>query len=191
MSEEILIQYASPTLAGLKAGNLFSVEFSGKADMQESIRETNKVLVPKGLRMIPVCEQGKRTLVYLFRPSVVKKELSADKAREILNRCGYHDGTMEQHLVRLIGRMKRKKEFPHEIGLFLGYPLEDVEGFCRKKGADCKPWYVCTTHCINFLREREEQSDEQSSSDLLVTDRKHRGNGTGSMRRRKSSRRGS
>ena len=138
MSEEILIQYASPTLAGLKAGNLFSVEFTDKTDMQDSIRKINRILVPKGLRMIPLCEQGKRTLVYLFRPSVVEKGLSKDKAREILNRCGYHDGTMEQQLVSLIGRMRRKEDFPHEIGLFLGYPPEDVCGFIKNKGSSCK-----------------------------------------------------
>ena len=138
MSEEILIQCASPTLAGLKAGNLFSVEFTGKTDMQDSIRRINKILVPKGLRMIPVCEQGKRTLVYLFRPSVVKKALSEEKAREILNRCGYHDGTMEQQLVSLIGRMRRKEDFPHEIGLFLGYPPEDVEGFIKNRSKNAK-----------------------------------------------------
>ena len=139
MSEEILIQYASPTLAGLKAGNLFSVEFTDKTDMQDSIREINRILVPKGLRMIPLCEQGKRTLVYLFRPSVVEKGLSKDKAREILNLCGYPDGTMEQQLISLISRMRRKKGFPHEIGLFLGYPPEDVEGFIKNgpKNAKC------------------------------------------------------
>ena len=138
MSEEILIQCASPTLAGLKSGNIFSVEFSGKADMQESIRKVNRILVPKGLRMIPLCELGKRTLVYLFRPAVVKKDLSGDKAREILDRYGYKDGTMEQQLVSLIGRMRRKQGFPHEIGLFLGYPPEDVEGFIKNKSKNAK-----------------------------------------------------
>lgn len=35
-------------------------------------------------------------------------------------------------------------EFPHEIGIFLGYPLEDVEGFMYHKEEGCK--------CIGFWR---------------------------------------
>lgn len=33
----------------------------------------------------------------------------------------------------------RTKDFPHEIGLFLGYPLEDVQGFIenRAEGYKC------------------------------------------------------
>jgi len=30
------------------------------------------------------------------------------------------------------------REFPHEIGLFLGYPVEDVRGFIEQRGKDCK-----------------------------------------------------
>ena len=39
----------------------------------------------------------------------------------------------------LAGRLRTQKEFPHEVGLFLGYPPEDVDGFIRfgAKGAKC------------------------------------------------------
>lgn len=32
-------------------------------------------------------------------------------------------------VVQLGKRLCEQKDFPHEIGLFLGYPLEDVQGF--------------------------------------------------------------
>ena len=35
-------------------------------------------------------------------------------------------------------RLRMGKEFPHEIGLFLGYPPEDVLGFQRYRGQNCK-----------------------------------------------------
>ena len=41
-----------------------------------------------------------------------------------LNRC----------IVKLIGRLQENEGFPHEIGLFLGYPPEDVLGFIENKG---------------------------------------------------------
>ena len=40
---------------------------------------------------------------------------------------------------------KNEIEFPHEIGIFLNYPLEDVRGFIEHKGQDslfCGYWKV-------------------------------------------------
>ena len=45
---------------------------------------------------------------------------------------------MEQLLRCLSRRLRQSEGFPHEIGVFLGYPLEDVIGFCRHKGEGCK-----------------------------------------------------
>ena len=41
-------------------------------------------------------------------------------------------------LSRRIHARKSSDEFPHEIGICLGYPLEDVEGFINHKEEGCK-----------------------------------------------------
>ena len=41
-------------------------------------------------------------------------------------------------LEHLSERIMTNREFPHEIGLFLGYPVEDVRGFIEQRGKDCK-----------------------------------------------------
>ena len=38
---------------------------------------------------------------------------------------------------RLKERLEHNHEFPHEIGLFLGYPLGDVIGFVENSGRNC------------------------------------------------------
>ena len=40
--------------------------------------------------------------------------------------------------MQLIKRMCADEEFPHEIGLFLGYPPEDVRGFIENGAENCK-----------------------------------------------------
>lgn len=35
-------------------------------------------------------------------------------------------------------RLGESDEFPHEIGLFLGYPVEDVKGFIENKASCAK-----------------------------------------------------
>lgn len=41
-------------------------------------------------------------------------------------------------ICRLRHRLRDSEEYPHEIGLFLGYPPEDVRGFIEHRAADCK-----------------------------------------------------
>lgn len=53
MSEQFLIRHASPTLAGIKTGNMFSVKINGDTDIYQEIRELNAILKKKGLRVIP------------------------------------------------------------------------------------------------------------------------------------------
>lgn len=51
--------------------------------------------------------------------------------------CPSEAPSLEGKLKRLEKRF-RKDSFPHEIGLFLGYPLEDVRGFIANKGRNSK-----------------------------------------------------
>ena len=54
----------------------------------------------------------------------------------LLESRGYSCGTPGRCMMQLMERLSSGGEFPHEIGLFLGYPPEDVEGFIRNK-AEC------------------------------------------------------
>lgn len=44
----------------------------------------------------------------------------------------------EKCIVQLAQRLRQRLDFPHEIGLFLGYPPEDVCGFMENKACNCK-----------------------------------------------------
>ena len=48
-----------------------------------------------------------------------------------------HEG-LDALLEHLSTRTQEQQDFPHEIGLFLGYPIEDVRGFIEQGGKDCK-----------------------------------------------------
>ena len=41
-------------------------------------------------------------------------------------------------MLETLGRRLNQGDFPHEVGLFLGYPPEDVEGFRLHRGRDYK-----------------------------------------------------
>ena len=51
----------------------------------------------------------------------------------------------------LRSRMQVKKSFPHEVGLFLGYPPADVRGFIENRGQD----FACAGYWKVYSNEKE------------------------------------
>lgn len=79
MSEEKVVFHCSPTLAGIKTGNLFSVSFGSREDFYASLRRINTSLVPKGVRMVPIRMTKDRALLYVYRPTHLKRILNGVK----------------------------------------------------------------------------------------------------------------
>lgn len=138
MPEELLIRHCAPTLAGIKTGNLFSCPYEALDELMRDIRALNRMLVPKGLRVLPLRYMGSRALIYVFRPRKLRADLSRAAANEILRELGYGGLGSDQCVRELIGRFKGADAFPHEIGLFLSYPPEDVRGFMENKARNFK-----------------------------------------------------
>ena len=135
MSEELIVRHCAPTLANLKTGSLFVCPITDRSSFFSSLRSLNELLVPKGLRALPLRIREYSALVYLYRPSRLKKDLEDPAAIKILQDHGY--SCYGKCLPKLIERIRASEEFPHEIGLFLGYPPEDVQGFLDHRPCKC------------------------------------------------------
>ncbi len=140
MLEEHIIEYCAPTLAGIKAGSLFSYRWNDKMNMNNSIGEFNRRYVPRGVCLLPLKVIESYALLYLFRPQRLMDNLNNSIAVSILSKEGYDCNSESKCIMKLISRMRTCEDFPHEIGLFLSYPPEDVEGFIVNH-AKC---YKCT-----------------------------------------------
>lgn len=138
MIEKYLIEHCSPTLASLKTANLFSIVLGAKEEAALNLERWNAVLAPKGVELFVIKKHGGRALVYVFRRSMLCKDLEKPGVAEFLSGCGYTSVQPDKAVERLAARLLYSDEFPHEIGLFLGYPLEDVKGFIRHSGRNCK-----------------------------------------------------
>ncbi|NLZ35862.1 MAG: DUF3793 family protein [Clostridiales bacterium] len=137
MSEQLLINQCSPTLAGIKTGNLFTSPSNGETLLRK-IRYFNRKYRSKGLRLVALKLSQKRSLVYIYRPQRLKDDLSDESSQSLLEERGYPTDKPEKCLAEISKRLREGKEFPHEIGLFLGYPPEDVRGFIENRGAGAK-----------------------------------------------------
>ena len=138
MSDQYLVRHCAPTLAGLKTGSLFTCPYGCREELFRSIRRMNQRLLPKGLRVLPLRCSEHKALIYIYRPKKLTRDLTDPAAAEILQQHGYDNKTCERSIVRLVHRLREQEDFPHEIGLFLGYPPEDVCGFIENRACNCK-----------------------------------------------------
>ena len=130
--EELLIRHCAPTLAGLKVGSLFCYR-AGPLEVWSGIAAA---LSQCGLS-IQVLRRGCQSgfLVYLYRPAQLEQLLYRPQYRRFLASFGYPEN-LRACLSELFHRLEHHHRFPHEVGLFLGYPLEDVAEFIRQGGKD-------------------------------------------------------
>lgn len=138
MSEEQVVRNCAPTLAGLKTGNLFACPYENREDLLDFLRSLNRRLGKKGVRAVPLRIRQDRALIYLYRPARLEKDLSCASCEALLSEFGYNCRGGSRCLTKLARRLKQQEDFPHEIGLFLSYPPEDVKGFIEHHAADFK-----------------------------------------------------
>lgn len=119
---------------------------------------------------------GKRVL--FINEKSLEKVLSNKRSINFLKFMGYsnHDG-INGYMKELILRLE-STDFPHEIGVFLGYPLKDVLGFMgygNKELVEVKNWRIYGDKEVSyevynsFLRDKEimkEMVDTMDISDL-------------------------
>ncbi|SFB67719.1 Protein of unknown function [Ruminococcus albus] len=135
--ENVLAFHAAPTLMGMKCGSLptLSAEEFDIDELSQLFAESyfgSRI----GARFISRCSH--RTIIYLYDKYLLEAVLSDKAVRVFLFGYGYDvSWDTDQCLDRLCERLS-EKDFPHEIGVFLGYPLEDVKGFIANCGQKCK-----------------------------------------------------
>ena len=137
-AEYAIGRYCGVTFAGLKIASLVSLR-KGEEDVVQTLSHR---FAGKGFAFMLLREDEERLLVFVFHRARLEKYLLSVDVRAFLARFGYGYASAEEALAQLKCRMKG--EFPHEIGVFLGYPLGDVCGFLQDPGGCvlCGAWKV-------------------------------------------------
>ena len=147
--ETVMIEQCAPVLASLKPAGLFRYETSDCADLARRVRSWNEQLGEKGLcvRVLKGCVRTHRYLVYVYRESKLRAVLAQPQVRDFLCKEGYTLSGQSDDYAPLLRQLSRRlcceADFPHEIGVFLGYPLPDVVGFIENEGRNftcCGCW---------------------------------------------------
>ncbi|QHQ62559.1 DUF3793 family protein [Anaerocolumna sedimenticola] len=97
-------------------------------------------------------EDNRAYFIILYQTKLLRDVLNRFCENDILIRSGYLPGgdNFNKNLINLKKRFQNFKngnsvEFPHEVGIFLGYPILDVEEFIKNNGENyilCGYWKV-------------------------------------------------
>lgn len=132
-----LVLECAPLLSGLKTANLVNIE-------KKQFRNLKAVLKNTDISYYVLFHGDKKFTILLYRYMGLEQYLSRPETRKLLNKMGYFSSDIYELLYLFSVKYRRFvigiDEFPHEMGIFLGYPIEDVVGFIENKGKN----FLCT-----------------------------------------------
>ena len=133
----MLVKHCSPVLAGIKTANMFTF-FETEEKVNNIVKGYNKALNSFGIYFYVLNNNEKSSLIYVYRLDKLKKDLQEKYVKTFMTKEGYDVYNPNLCIDRLSQKIKEKNGFPHEIGLFLSYPICDVLGFIKHKGNNFK-----------------------------------------------------
>jgi len=127
---------AAEVIADAKPANLFAVSSSpqgcGRNLYQLWRRFGKQLLAESRLAAVEMRRSDDAVLLLVYRPQALEALLARPNVGALLRRSGYASPpTAQQLLASLRAKLQSGDDFPHEIGIVLGYPLKDVAGFMQ------------------------------------------------------------
>lgn len=130
LNEQIAVQCA-PLLTGLKPSNLLIIPTGMEENLKTSLKETR-------VAMYCLAEYDGKQVYLLYKVSELMVYLTEPQVQDLLWELGYTGGELFSLLQMISKKYTAHKqggaEFPHELGLLLGYPAVDVKGFMEHSG---------------------------------------------------------
>lgn len=138
VTESLMMQivlHCAPVLKKVKMSSMFTVPTA-------YLKFVCSVFQNTGIKVRCLCQGMGRAVIYVYRKEEVQKCLEDPEIAQFLAAYGYEGtdtDTCLRHLSRRVFLSAQGEEsYPHEMGIFLGYPLEDVRGFIFHAGKDSR-----------------------------------------------------
>ncbi len=144
--DEFFAFHAAPAIAGIKPANLFSCPAKLMPDADKVLEDYGRQFNDGATRFKLLCRCREHILILVYDSVLLGRIFQNPIYKNYLARYGYaRDINADEFLKQLAAKISGGESFPHEIGIILGYPPEDIEGFKRYKGRNfkcCGYWKV-------------------------------------------------
>ncbi|MGO5064727.1 DUF3793 family protein [Clostridium sporogenes] len=132
----LLLYLIAPTLDGVKPSTIVTLSTSGKNLDLLWCRYKEEFLSLYKISYIELKKTDKCTTILFYHKKALNNVLYNKYNLEFLQEIGYKDLSSEKSfLLKLKSRFK--DTCPHEIGIFLGIPIEEVKSFMENPKREC------------------------------------------------------
>ena len=127
----MMVLSCAPLLAGLKTASIFVTKL-------DNYKEVVSVLKGSDVEILILSECNGRITLLLYDRKKLSEYLRRNMNASFMRKMGYQSIDVDKVLSECATRyrlyLENKQDFPHEMGIILGYPLEDVNGFMCHRG---------------------------------------------------------
>lgn len=121
--------------SGVKPGELLRVQHCYKSRNSEGFNfclYRADILETLKLNYLELRVEPESSLILFYHHETMTKTLSDTKNLSLLSTLGYPAGCDMDDLLAFLRERFAVEKIPHEVGVFIGYPLKDVKGFMEK-----------------------------------------------------------
>lgn len=166
--ENFLGYLISPVITGIKPSSIINFKNNNRNSYDNWNEFGNLIIARYKLKSIVLKEEKDNILLLIYDEENLKDHINISHNRKFLCSHGYGENLGLYRCIQCLKNRIENEEFPHESGIFMGIPLEDVLGFLEEGNCILKgPWKVY---------EKKERSKEvfnlyEQSKELFIKNR--------------------
>lgn len=135
--EKFLVYNLSIVIEGSKPSATITLKKDYDNTYGKWMEHGRKFIDNIGLNYIVLREDLNSAILLIYNAEILKSYLFTEKSYQFLTGIGY---SLDKDLENYLSKLKERYALyhcPHELGIFLGYPLNDVEDFMKCTSKQC------------------------------------------------------
>lgn len=152
--EKFLIYNASLVISGVKPSATITIKKGNENLYDKWIKYGISFLKEIDIQYINLRECSNALIILIYSEEKLSNYIFKEENKRFLRQLGYSEENDMREYLEILKRRYKEFNCPHELGIFLGFPLNDVKDFmnCKdKKCLSCGYWLV-----YNNLQESQE-----------------------------------
>ena len=152
--EKFLIYNASLVISGVKPSATITIKQGNENLYDQWIKYGISFLKEIDIQDINLRECSNALIILIYSEEKLSNYIFKEENKRFLRQLGYSEENDMREYLEILKRRYKEFNCPHELGIFLGFPLNDVKDFmnCKdKKCLSCGYWLV-----YNNLQEAQE-----------------------------------
>lgn len=143
--EKFLLYNSCLVLAGVKPSVTVTIKKVGENLYDKWVEYGIDFLKRIDIEFVSLRENNNALILLIYSKKQLEKYIFKSDSKEFLRKIGYGDSEDINEYISTLIRRYNKYSCPHELGIFLGIPLKDVEDFMEcadKKCLGCGYWKI-------------------------------------------------